>query len=70
MKILSNEKEMTRLHNQHNSTVKPEYRCCLCQFSDWLATNGHEDEETGEMYAEVPRNEATCGCAVILDWSD
>ncbi len=68
MKILDNKKEMTRLHEQYNATIKDEYKCDMDKFAEWLATNGHENEETDEMYIEIPGNETLSGHAEILDW--
>jgi len=68
MEILENKKEMTRLHRQYNEAVKAEYKCDIANFADWLATDGHEDFETEEMYIEIPSNETLSGHAEILDW--
>ena len=68
MKILNNKKEMIRLFHQYNSTVKDEYKCDFNKFSDWVAQEGHENEETNEMYIEIPSNETKSGHAEILDW--
>lgn len=68
MNILDNKKEMTRLFEQFNCTVKDEYKCDMSKFSDWLAQEGYENEETNEMYIEIPSNETKSGHAEILDW--
>ncbi|MDH5394460.1 MAG: hypothetical protein OEY11_14845 [Gammaproteobacteria bacterium] len=68
MKILDNEKEMIRLYEQYIASVKDKYKCDMDRFRDWLVTDGHENEETGEMYIEIPGNETLSGHAEILDW--
>ena len=68
MKILGNKKAMTRLFEQYNSTVKDEYKCDFDNFSDWVAQEGRENEETNEMHIEIPSNETKSGHSEILDW--
>ena len=68
MKVLDNKKEMTRLHEQYLSAVKDAYKCDMDAFYDWMSSDGHENEETGEMYIEIPSNETLSGHAEILDW--
>ena len=66
--ILKDNNEIKRLHSQYNSNVKDKYRTNIENFKTWLAIDGHENNETGENYIEIPGNETLSGHAEILDW--
>ena len=64
MNILDNKKELKRLHEIHNDSVKKKYQCSFEQFWDWIAMDANQEEK----YIEIPRHQTLSGHAEILDW--